>query len=134
MADGKKKSDEHGEVAKAIVAKLPKAVRDTVEVVEGGGAYTLLKHGGRTVASVRAKNARVTMLHDGSVASTAGIAAAIAAAAETKRKADSEHRPSGSNGHQDQSRSPHPARVRTRKPRGSGASEMELGGLEPPTS
>jgi len=90
MADSKKKSDEHGEVAKAIMAKLPKGLRETVEVIEGGGAYTLLKHGGRTVASVRAKNVRVTLLHDGSAASTAGIAAAISTAAETKRKADSE--------------------------------------------
>lgn len=80
MADSKK-PDEHAAVARAVVAKLPKALRDAVEVVEGGGAYTLVKHDGRTVASVRAKNVRVTVLHDGSAASTAGIAAAITAAA-----------------------------------------------------
>lgn len=86
MADSKK-SDEHAAVAKGIVAKLPKALRDEVEAVEGGGAYTLLKHGGRTVASIRAKNARVTLLHDGSAESAGALAAVITAAAGTKAKA-----------------------------------------------
>lgn len=84
MADSKKKADDYATVANAVVAKLPKALRDTIEVVEGGGAYTLVKHGGRTVASVRAKNVRVTILHDGSADSVARIASTIEAAAKTK--------------------------------------------------
>ena len=83
MAD-KKSSDEHAAVAEAVVAKLPKALRDTVEVEAGGGAYTLLKVDGRTVASVRAKNIRVTFRHDGSAASVASLAKAVGEAAATK--------------------------------------------------
>jgi len=53
-------------------------------MVEGGGAYSLVKLDKRTVASVRNRNTRVTLIYDGSAESIATIAAAIATAAATK--------------------------------------------------
>ena len=73
--------------AEKIRAKLPKATRDAIEVVAGGGAYSLLKHDGRTVASVRAANVRVTFAHDGSADELEALSKVIAVAAKSRASA-----------------------------------------------
>lgn len=70
--------------AERLVAKLPKAVRDKTELEAGGGKYTLVKFGGRTVASVRSKNVRITIGHDGTVDALAALAPAVAEAATSR--------------------------------------------------
>ena len=69
---------DHQAAAEKIRAKLPKATRDATEVVAGGGAYSLLKHDGRTVASVR-----VTFAHDGSAGELEALSKVIAVAAKS---------------------------------------------------
>ncbi len=76
-------SKEHAAVAAAAVAKLPKALRDEIEVAEGKGPYSLIKLRGRTVASVRSTNARVTYLHPGGPEGAALLAKAVTEAAGT---------------------------------------------------
>jgi hypothetical protein len=89
MADDKK--PEHQAFAEKVLAKLPKAVRDEAEAVPGGGAYSLLKVGGRTVASIRGNSARVTFRHDGGAEAAARFASLTAdAVASTPPKADAE--------------------------------------------
>ncbi len=69
--------------AEKLKAKLPKAVRDKAEVVGGEKPYALLKFGGRTVASVRPKNVRVTFGYD-SVESLTALAPVLAEAARSR--------------------------------------------------
>ncbi len=71
---------DHQAAAEKIRAKLPKATRDATEVVAGGGAYSLLKHDGRTVAS---GNVRVTFAHDGSAGELEALSKVIAVAAKS---------------------------------------------------
>jgi hypothetical protein len=80
MAD---KSD-HLAAAEKLLAKLPKAVRDGATLEEGGGEYTLLKFGGRTVASIRPKNVRITVGHDGTTDAMEAIAPTVAEAATSR--------------------------------------------------
>jgi hypothetical protein len=77
------KSD-HMVAAERLVKALPSAVRKKAEVEEGKGKYTLVKVGGRTVASVRSKNVRLTFGHDGTADSVAGLADALAEAAGSR--------------------------------------------------
>ena len=74
----------HEVTAERILAKLPKAVRDEAEVEPGGGEYHLLKVGGKTVASVRNRNVRVTFRHGGTAADAEALAKVVAKAAATK--------------------------------------------------
>ena len=78
---------DHQVAAEKIRAKLPKATRDATEVVAGGGAYSLLKHEGRTVAAVRAANVRVTFAHDGSDDELEALSKVIAVAAKSRASA-----------------------------------------------
>lgn len=78
--------DDHTVVAEKIVAKMPKAVREKATVEAGKGKYTTIQFGGRTVASVRSKNVRITYGHDGT-ASDAGSLASLIADAATSRPA-----------------------------------------------
>jgi hypothetical protein len=75
---------DHLAAAEKLVAKLPKAVREAATVEEGKGKYTLVKYGGRTVASVRSKNVRITIGHDGSAAAVGALAPAVAEAATSR--------------------------------------------------
>ena len=91
MAD--KKAAAHPDYAERIVKALPAKVREAAEVVAGGGAYTILKVNGKSVASVRDKNVRIVHPTDGSADSLKALAALIAEAApeakpEPKPKAD----------------------------------------------
>lgn len=81
-----KKSD-HEVTAERIQAKLPKAIRDEAEVEQGGGEYHLLKVGGKTVASVRNRNVRVTFRHGGTAADAEALAKVVADAPATKAPA-----------------------------------------------
>jgi hypothetical protein len=75
---------DHLVAAERLVAKLPKTVRDAATLEEGGGEYTLLKYGGRTVASIRNKNVRITVGHDGTTDTLASLAPAVAEAATSR--------------------------------------------------
>lgn len=79
MAD--KKAAAHPDYAERIVKALPAKVREAAEVVAGGGAYSILKVHGRSVASVRDKNVRIVHPTDGSADSLKALAALIAEAA-----------------------------------------------------
>src|SRR4051794_36800303 len=81
------KKPAHQATAERILAKLPKAVRDEAEVEQGGGEYHLLKVGGKTVASVRNRNVRVTFRHGGTAAEADALAKVVADAAATKAPA-----------------------------------------------
>lgn len=90
MAD---KKAAHPEYAERIVKALPAKVRDAAEVVAGGGAYSILKIHGKSVASVRDRNVRIVHPTDGSADSLKALAKLIAEAApeakpEPKPKAD----------------------------------------------
>lgn len=84
MAKAQAVKDEYVSHAEKIVSKMPKAIRDKAEVETGKGKYALIKYGGRTVASVRSKNVRITLGHDGTAASLAELAGTVAAAAESR--------------------------------------------------
>lgn len=56
-------------------------VRERAEVVAGGGAYSILKIDGRSVASVRDRNVRIVHPTDGSADSLKALAKLIADAA-----------------------------------------------------
>lgn len=77
------KSD-HTIAAERLVKALPSAVRKTAEVEDGKGKYTLVKVGGRTVASVRSKNVRLTFGHDGTTDSLSELGDALAQAAGSR--------------------------------------------------
>lgn len=80
----KTETPDYQEAAERLVAKLPKAVRDKTTIESGGGKYALVKYGGRTVASVRSKNVRVTFGHSGSADSLGELAGAVAEAAKSR--------------------------------------------------
>ena len=84
MADEKK--DQHGAFAKKVADKLPREHKSNSEVVAGKGGYTLIKVGGRTVASVRNRNVRVTFPHDLSAGAAESLASMVAAAADNAPK------------------------------------------------
>jgi hypothetical protein len=69
--------------AERIVAAAPKAVRDETTIEAGGGKYSLVKYRGRTLLSVRSKNVRVTVSHDGSAAAARKLTVLFAEAAES---------------------------------------------------
>lgn len=79
MAD--KKPAAHPDHAARIVKALPAKVREAAEVVAGGGAYSILKVHGKSVASVRDKNVRIVHPTDGSADSLKALAKLIAEAA-----------------------------------------------------
>lgn len=88
-----KKPAAHPDYAARIVKALPAKVRDAAEVVAGGGAYSILKVQGKSVASIRDRNVRIVHPTDGSAESLKALAALIAAAApeakpEPKPKAE----------------------------------------------
>jgi hypothetical protein len=72
MAD--KKAAAHPDYAERIVKALPAKVREAAEVVAGGGAYSILKVHGKSVASVRDKNVRIVHPTDGSADSLKALA------------------------------------------------------------
>lgn len=84
MATATAEKSDHLIAAERLVSKLPKAVREGATLEEGGGEYTLLKFGGRTVASVRPKNVRITVGHDGTTDTLASLAPAVAEAATSR--------------------------------------------------
>jgi hypothetical protein len=84
MATATAEKSDHLIAAERLVSKLPKQVRDGATLEEGGGEYTLLKYGGRTVASVRNKNVRITVGHDGTTDTLAALAPAVAEAATSR--------------------------------------------------
>jgi hypothetical protein len=91
MAD--KKAHVHAAHAERIVKALPAKVREAAEVKAGGGEYTIIRVNGKTVASVRDRNVRVTHPTDGSADSLKALAKLIGEAApdekpEPKPKAD----------------------------------------------
>ena len=62
------KSDEkqvHVQFAERVLDELPADAKTDAELKPGKGAYTLLRVRGRSVASIRNRNARVTMPHAG---------------------------------------------------------------------
>ncbi len=79
MAD--KKAAAHPDYAERIVKALPPKVREAAEVVAGGGAYSILKVHGKSVASVRDRNVRIVHPTDGSADSLKALAKLIAEAA-----------------------------------------------------
>jgi hypothetical protein len=79
MAD--KKAAAHPGYAERIVKALPPKVREVAEVVAGGGAYSILKVHGKSVASIRDRNVRIVHPTDGSADSLKALAKLIAEAA-----------------------------------------------------
>jgi hypothetical protein len=71
----------HADHAERIVKALPAKVRERAEVKAGGGAYSILKIDGKSVASVRDRNVRIVHPTDGSAASLKALAKLIADAA-----------------------------------------------------
>jgi hypothetical protein len=93
MAD--KKAHVHPQLAERIVKALPAKVREAAEVVAGGGAYSILKVHGKSVASIRDRNVRIVHPTDGSADSLKALAKLIAEAApeakpEPKAEGDDE--------------------------------------------
>ena len=85
-------ADAHSDFAAKVLVKLPKATRDEAEVVEGSGAYSILKVGGRSVASIRGKNARITFAHKATAKDADDLAKLVAKAATTKAAAPKEEK------------------------------------------
>ena len=61
------------EVATKLVEKIPAAARGDVSLKEGSGDYVILRAHGRSVGTVRARNVKVVLPHDGTAASLAAI-------------------------------------------------------------
>ena len=61
------------EVADRLIEKVPAAQRDEVSTKSGAGDYVILRAHGRSVGTVRAKQVKVVIPHDGSAASLAAI-------------------------------------------------------------
>lgn len=76
-----KKAAVHPDHAEKIVKALPAKVREAAEVVAGGGAYSILKIHGKSVASVRDRNVRIVHPTDGSADSLKALAKLVAEAA-----------------------------------------------------
>jgi hypothetical protein len=79
------KKHKHPEYADRILKALPAKLKAEAEVVAGGGAYSILKVCGKSVASVRDKNVRIVHPTDGSADSLKALAALIAEAAPEKK-------------------------------------------------
>lgn len=79
----------HPDYAERIVKALPAKIREAAEVVAGGGAYSILKVNGKSVASIRDRNVRIVHPTDGSAGSLKALAKLIADAAP-KAKANAE--------------------------------------------
>lgn len=80
MSDSTQKAD-YIAFAERLVKSLPKAVRDQTVVEQGGGKYALVKHDGRTVASVRSRNVKIVHSIDGSAGMADALAPIVASAA-----------------------------------------------------
>jgi hypothetical protein len=69
--------------AERIVAAMPKSIQPRISVEPGGGKYALVKlDEKRTLMSVRSKNVRVTLIHDGSAQAARDLGAVAAGAAD----------------------------------------------------
>ena len=63
-----KKPAVHPEFAIKVMGALPAELRKSAELKKGAGEYTTLRVRGKTVASIRDKNIRITHRHGGTAA------------------------------------------------------------------
>lgn len=71
----------HPDFAVKVLGALPDDLRKSAELKRGGGEYTILKVRGKSVASIRDKNTRITHPHGGTVAEATALGKLIAKAA-----------------------------------------------------